>query len=494
MSYIKLEVRSGGIYFKQEKKWEKIQFGNQFLYPPKTNDNNDEVTLISHPEDVRQKVLPLIRKSSIKGLFSYLMGETKKVREIESSSESLIEKLNLTLDRIVESLAYKKTSEPHITVFFERRDAHTRNIISPPSISLQNYSIEQAESTVGILEKPLKNIMETTSISLVDIHSFFKQSLIDPKSSDYKKGVEYILNLLEKHYENSRNEEANKTKDLIEKWKKILRENELNKKKYDDLNLDKIQVPEYNKLKEDFIDKLKKNERFKKLNQEEDLIKKLNEIINIKEKNKNFFEQLSPSIEKILKNYLQKKFENTRVTNGLITALKKIINEKPISSKVIKLIKEMYRLVDTDHVFAGEIQGLKKFQFSIFTNLSQTKSWIDPKYYPIVRGKPSYIACVNFDAYLSDSSFVENDNSDIFSWDEIVNKLKAGPNIARWGEGGIVFIDYLGLDEMGCPYNEKDRMFIEMSSLRKAGLKIKKYNWEAEEEEVSKIKKKKDVK
>ena len=463
MSYIKLQVRAGGIYIRQTKDFLPI-----------------DLNLISHPENSNQKVLSLVRDSSIKGLFSYLMGETKKIKEIENSSESSIKKLDLTLDKIVETLAYKKRSEPHITVFFERRDVHTKNIISPSSISLQNYSIDQAESTIRHLEKPLKNIIQDSPVSLVEIHSFFKQSLIKPEESDYKKGMEYILNHLEIYYKNNNNEEAKKTESLIKTWKEILKENELNKKEYNALKLDKVKVPEYNKLETDLIDKLKQNQNFKKSEQKNHFIEKLNKIIDKKTENKEKFEDLKPAIKQILENHFNKKFKNKKVIDGLIIALKKIIDEKPISSKVIKLIEEIYKLVDTDPAFADKIQKLKKFQFSSFTNLGQTKAWVDPKHYPVVRGTPAYIACVDFDVYLSDSNFVENNNSELFSWEEIVNKLVSGPNIARWGEGGVVFIDYSGLNEMGCPYNKKDQMFVEIQALRKAGLKIKKYDWEQE--------------
>jgi len=123
-----------------------------------------------------------------------------------------------------------------------------------------------------------------------------------------------------------------------------------------------------------------------------------------------------------------------------------------------------------------------------------TKQWLDKNYHSIVRGTPAYIACVDFDVYLSESKFIQNSNSDLFSWEELVNKFKNGPNIARWGEGGVVFIDYSGLDEMGCPYDEKDKMFIEIGSLRHAGLKIKKYNWEQEKDTDKQNKKKNQYK
>ena len=66
MSYIKLEVRSGGIYIRTKK----ISKNSTWV-----DIKND---LASHPKDNQQKVLSLIRDSSIKGLFSYLIGETKK--------------------------------------------------------------------------------------------------------------------------------------------------------------------------------------------------------------------------------------------------------------------------------------------------------------------------------------------------------------------------------------------------------------------------------
>jgi len=47
---------------------------------------------------------------------------------------------------------------------------------------------------------------------------------------------------------------------------------------------------------------------------------------------------------------------------------------------------------------------------------------------------------------------------------------------------------------MGCPHNKKDQMFVEIQSLRKAGLKIKNYNWEQEKTSNMKTKKTKGEK
>ena len=42
---------------------------------------------------------------------------------------------------------------------------------------------------------------------------------------------------------------------------------------------------------------------------------------------------------------------------------------------------------------------------------------------------------------------------------------------------------------MSCPHDTKDQMFVEISALRKAGLKIKKYDWEPEKTSNMKNKK-----
>ena len=494
MSYIKLKIRSGGVYLKQKNNWGEIKFGNLFLYPPgKSKEISNQIILHSHPEDSNQKVLLLVRDSSIKGLFSYLMGETRKLSDIEKNQDSEVQKINTTLNKMVELSAYKKTSEPHITTFFERRDVHAKNIIYPSSIPLQRYSFEKAQSTIKDLEKPLKNIMRSNSsfFSLGGIHSFFKENEIKPEQQDYVKAIDYILKCLELYSKECKNQDPNETRVLIKNWQEILEEDNLNKGKYQDLNLsktlDKIRVPKYNELKEDFINKVGENENLENLKKDE-FIEQLKKIIDIKQDNKNKFNKLKPDIEKNLKEYFDNKIKNDKVTQGLITALKKVIDEKSISLKVITLIEEICKLNDTDSNFSKTIQSLKNFQFSSFTNLGQTKAWVNKEYYPVVRGTPSYIACVDFDVYLSKSSFVENHNSEFFSWEEIIDKLKSGPNIARWGEGGIVFIDYSYLNEMGCPHDTKDQMFIEISALRKVGLKIKKYDWEQEKISNMKIK------
>ena len=494
MSYIKLKVRSGGVYLKQKKDWQEIQFGNLFLYPPSIKiENNNQINLHSHPEDSNQKVLPLVRDSSIKGLFSYLMGETAKLRtEIEKSHTPMVQKLNATLNKMVKLSAYKKTLEPFITTFFERRDVHTRNIIYPSSVSLQNYSIETAEPTIKHLEIPLKNIMGTNSSSLREIHSFFKRNEIKPAQPDYIKATDYILKCLELYSKENKNKAPNETRGLITEWQEILEKDNLNKKKYQDLTssevLHNIKAPKYNKLKEDFMGKLRENKNLENLEKDE-LIKQLKKVIDIKQANKKKFDELKPDIQTSLKEYFYNKIKNYKVIQGLIRALKKIIDEKPISFKVITLIEEICKLNDIDSNFSKKIQGLNNFQFSSFTNLDQTKAWVNKEYYPVVRGTPSYIACVDFDVYLSESNFLKNNNSEFFSWEEIVNKFKAGPNIARWGEGGVVFIDYSGLEEFGCPHDTKDQMFVEISALKKAGLKIKKYDWEQEKTSTIKTKK-----
>ena len=486
MSYIKLKIRSGGVYLKQKNNWGEIKFGNLFLYPPgKSKEISNQIILHSHPEDSSQKVLSLVRDSSIKGLLSYLMGETGSIKNIENNTDSGVQKLNATLNKMVDLSAYKKRLEPFITTFFERRDAHhPKNMVYPSSVSLQNYSIEKAQSTIKDLEKPLKNIMRAnSSFSLGEIHSFFKENEIKPEQQDYVKAIDYILKCLELYSKESKNQDPNETRVLIKNWQEILEEDNLNKGKYQDLTLsktlDKIRVPKYNELKEDFINKVGENENLENLKKDE-FIEQLKKIIDIKQDNKNKFNKLKPDIEKNLKEYFDNKVKNDKVTQGLITALKKIIDKKPISFKVITLIEEICKLNDTDSNFSKKIQSLKNFQFSSFTNLGQTKAWVNKEYYPVVRGTPSYIACVDFDVYLSKSSFVENHNSEFFSWEEIIDKLKSGPNIARWGEGGIVFIDYSYLNEMSCPHGIKDQMFIEISALRKAGLEIKKYDWEQE--------------
>ena len=157
-------------------------------------------------------------------------------------------------------------------------------------------------------------------------------------------------------------------------------------------------------------------------------------------------------------------------------------NKRPkIYTKIIEIINEVNFFCTIDPQFKDKFKNCKKdAYFSIFTSglSSNTRHWVDSKYHKVVRGTPSYIACVDFNVYLSKGAFEENKKSDSFSWEELVNRLRAGPNIARWGEGGVVFIKYDGLDEMGQGYDKKDQMFIEIKALRSAGLKIKKYNWE----------------
>ena len=356
MSYIKLKVQSGGIYIRQKKDYNPIN-----------------LDFTPHPVNNNQKVLSLVRENSIKGLFSYLIGETKQIKDIEKSTNPSVQKLNSTLKTILHSVAYEKISEPHITTFFERKDSCNKEsqFKTNPKVNLYQHNFKTADSTIKLLEKPLTNIMEKTPNSLGDIHSFFKHYEVNKKNA----------------------EEYNKIR--------------INKKK-----LDLAKIPE------------------------------------------------------------------SKLKTGIKTALQRIEDNKTISSKVIKLIEEICLLCEKDNSFYNKVKNSQYGKFSIFTDLSNTKHWVDKSYHSIVRGTPSYIACVDFNVYLSKVAFEENKNSDSLSWEELVDKLRAGPNIARWGEGGVVFIKYDGLDAMSRGYQKKDQMFVEIKALRNAGLKIKKYGWE----------------
>ena len=332
MSYIKLQVRSGGIYIRQKKDFQPI-----------------ELNLITHPEDNSQKVLSLVRGSSIKGLFSYLMGETGRLsynektqstkkeytkREtIENSQDYEIKKLNATLNKMVDLSSYKKRSEPHISVFFERKDTHTKesSFITFPSINLYQHTFKTADPTIKLLEKPLNNILESNPQSLGKIHTFFNEHKHNKQTQEYEE--------------------------------------------------------------------LKKQAK-----------KTVNNLENI---------------------------PDSKLKQGIKTALKRIEDEKPISSQVITLVEEICNLCSRNTDFRQEIKDSSYGKFSVFTDLSNTKQWVNTRFHSIVRGAPAYIACVDFDVYLSESNFTESNNPQVFSWEEIVDKLKAGPNIARWGEGGI---------------------------------------------------------
>ena len=345
MSYIKLRVRSGGIYIKQKKDFQPLC-----------------LNLIQHPENKNKQVLPLIRESSVKGLFSWLIGETVKIEQIENNEKSSVKKLNITLDVMVQSSAYKIVSEPHVTVFFERKKSAPYD----PNVDLKQHTFKTADSTVKLLENPLKRLFQTESIE--KINKKFQESRIKKDDSDYNT----------------------------------------------------LKPPECESIPE-------------------------------------------TNLGKKMKKYFQKFHEE----------------KKPIHKETLNLIDKTNTICLKDPQFKEKFQNFTKSQFSVFENPSFTKPWIDKKYWKIVRGGPANIACIDFDIYLSETVFMENQNSDCFSWNDIVNKMKNGSNIARWGEGGVVFVDY-HLDTMGCPYDTKDPVFLEISALRKAGMKIKKYNWEQE--------------
>lgn len=361
---------SGGVYIKQKKPFQPIE--------------ND---LTVHPKDSDQEVLSLVRDSSIKGLFSYLMGETAKLKNIEDSSDSLVKKLNLSLNKMVEASAIKKTLEPHVTTFFERRKE--KDFVSPSSLHLNQYTFETADPTIKLLEKPLNNLLEKKPRSLGEIHSFFKKDEISEK---------------------------------------------------------------------------KEAERYEEL------------------KNKSI--QINDRLENI---------PDSKIKNGIKTALQRVKDGMAISTQVIALAEEIINLCSQDKTFYKKIKDSTHGKFSCFTGLAQTKHWVDKQHYSIVRGAPGFIACADFDIYLSEEVFTENTKSNHLKWEEVVNKIKEGPNISRWGEGGIVLVEYY-LNDMGCPYENKDNIFLEIKSLRYAGIKLKKYKWEIEEAEKEKAEKDKPKK
>ena len=368
MPYIKLNVSSGGIYIKRD-----------------TKNNCIKRELISHPEpqedNKNQKVLGIVRESSIKGLFSYLMGETKKLKVIEESSDSSVKKLNSTLDMMVKVSAYKRMTELYITTFFELRGYPKvkSKIKSPPKIHLSQHTFETANATIKLLKKPLKNIFETECLG------------------------------------------------------------EINKKIEDS---------------------------------------------KVKEKDSTYNDLHPPNCENIPESKL-----GTKMKNYFIERTKE---SKPIYQKTIEIIDGVNSLCAEDLNFKRKLEKSNYERFSTFTDPQHTKSWVDEKYYPVVRGAPAFIACTDFDIYLSEGAFEGTHNSDHFNWEEIIQKIQNGPNIARWGEGGIVRVTY-HLDEMGCPYEQKDhtmnQLFAEIKDLRKSGIKIVLYDWEkTDEKEKSKNK------
>ena len=374
--YIQFKVRSGGIYIQQEKKKE-IQFGNSFLYPPEwTRDKEKNIDLISHPKNSNQKVLSLIKDSSIKGLFSFLMGETQKIKKIEDSTKASIQKLNATLNMMVEIAAYQKISNPHITTFFERKDTHRKksSFSDNPSVNLFSYSFREADSTVKLFEEPLKNIFQTDNLG--EINKAIEKSKV--KNTD----------------------------------------------------------PHYKSLQASNTDNIPDTNLGKKIK-------------------KYFFKMKS--------------------------------QEKPLYEKTLEIIAETNNLCLKNIDFKIEFEQAIPEKFSVFEMPQQTKHWVTKEYHSFVRGTPAFIACVDFDIYLSESSFEDKrDSSKHWSWNEVIEKLRQGPNLARWGEGGVVFIHYDGLDEIGNGYEEKDNMFVEIKDLRNAGMKIKKYDWEESNESKTK--------
>ena len=167
--------------------------------------------------------------------------------------------------------------------------------------------------------------------------------------------------------------------------------------------------------------------------------------------------------------------------------MKQTQKQKPIYKKTLDLITETNKLCLEDKNFKRQLEQAIPAKFSIFEMPQQTKHWVETKYHAVVRGKPAFIACVDFNIYLSESALEDQrDSSKHWAWNKLVEKLRQGPNLARWGEGGVAFVSYEGLDEMGRGYEIKDDIFVEIKDLRRAGMKIKKYDWEKDNESKAK--------
>ncbi len=333
MSYIQLKVRSGGIYIKQNKDFNPVN-----------------LNLSDHPTDKNQKVLPLVRSSSLKGLFAYLMGETQKIKKIENSTDISIQKLNTTLDIMVQASACKKVSELYVTTFFERRDVHTKNFKADPNVNLHQHTFETANPTIKLFKQPLRNIFETNSLGTVN--EGISESKVEKKDSEY-----------------------------------------------DDL-----------------------------------------------------------------KNPRSEAIPNTKLGKEMKIYFKKMQQKgTPIYKKTMGIIDEVNSLCLKDSKFGQNFTNFNQNQFSSFACPKFTKFWVDKKYHKIVRGKPAFIACVDFNVYFAQSAFEDQqDLSKHWAWDELIEKLRQGPNLARWGEGGVAFVSYEGLDEMGRGYEIKDDIFVQI--------------------------------
>jgi hypothetical protein len=172
MSYLKIEVRGGGLVIRNES-W--------------------ELKMATTPNAEFGNVLELVRSSSIKGLWSYLLGNTEK---LFSYDENMNVKKMLISDPYIDELASKSIlkirKKPHSTVFFARKDLHSKTSAysDNPTVNLRLYSFEESDPSVKLFRPALELLCSSNNLFIIN-----KYFIDNGKRLEFKPGETILPNI-----------------------------------------------------------------------------------------------------------------------------------------------------------------------------------------------------------------------------------------------------------------------------------------------------------
>jgi hypothetical protein len=171
MTHALVEIRGGGIFLRNP-----TEESKNGLY---------DFSFLENEQGISEKFFKIIRTQSLQGLVSYLLGERKKIKEIDKciddkDRKSLIEHQMYIYSKEIES-KHDKTSA-FIQSMYERRDLvyNEKSLKKNPQVNMKNYSWEEASPIVQFFKE---NLIEVTSQkSLEGVFTQMKTSF-----SDFKK-------------------------------------------------------------------------------------------------------------------------------------------------------------------------------------------------------------------------------------------------------------------------------------------------------------------
>lgn len=347
MAYIRIRITSGAVVLKQNEDW--------------------ILDMDLTPISGGKQALLLTRQSSIVGMIAYLCGITTPIKKLKTENPELFQFL---VDEVDKSKIYApkvqgEFSNVTISSFFERKDTHSKAsaYVPNPSVNLMEYGFEDADATVRLFQKPLRELYNSDSLGVA--HAAIKEGI--------------------KKYQT----------------------------KLADFSLPSLDSFPNTPLKEKIV------KYFELIQQEE------------RESESGFSRKMNPEL--------------------------------------INLIKKTIEMISTDCNLAQEFQNSSAEKFSVFTtSIAQPRHWIHPSKITFVRGGLKHLAHCDFEVVFTRPN------------EKLLKAIQGGPMIASWAEGGIaeplIFEDDFFVPQIG--WNLVDGIYLHLSEMRRAGLKIKKYPWE----------------